>query len=63
MNTLEYPDLKPAGEIHVLDGDIERLECVDKMEWWFNVYSDGQCNNGVIHLSRCKYHFTLLSFT
>uniref|UniRef100_A0A671UK93 Sushi domain-containing protein n=1 Tax=Sparus aurata TaxID=8175 RepID=A0A671UK93_SPAAU len=53
VNTFEYPDLKPAGEIHVLDGDTERLECVDKMEWWFNNYSDGQCNNGIIHLSRC----------
>uniref|UniRef100_A0A671UM36 Sushi domain-containing protein n=1 Tax=Sparus aurata TaxID=8175 RepID=A0A671UM36_SPAAU len=65
VNTFEYPDLKPAGEIHVLDGDTERLECVDKMEWWFNNYSDGQCNNGIIHLSRCctKAQLAIVSIT
>ena len=56
VNTLEYPDLKPAGEIYLEDGNTVRLECVDRAEWWFNNYSDGECNNGIIHLSRCKYH-------
>ncbi|KAM8728666.1 complement factor H-related protein 3-like [Acanthopagrus schlegelii] len=53
VNTLEYPDLKPAGEIYLEDGETVRLECVDRAEWWFNNYSDGECDNGIIHLSRC----------
>ncbi|XP_073347933.1 complement factor H-related protein 3-like isoform X2 [Pagrus major] len=51
VNTLEYPDLKPAGVKYIADGEDVRLECVDK--WLFDNYSDGHCNNRIIHLSRC----------
>ncbi|XP_023251194.1 complement factor H-related protein 1-like, partial [Seriola lalandi dorsalis] len=62
LDTTEYPDLIPDGIKFIKDGDRVELKCVKKhWRWVSDHYSLVQCVNGTVELTRCKYHFKLIT--
>ncbi|XP_023153452.2 complement factor H-like isoform X1 [Amphiprion ocellaris] len=58
VDTNVYPQLKSVGVKYIKDGESERLECEDL--WLTDHFSQAQCTDGRVKLSRCCNRLELI---
>lgn len=62
MDTDENPALESVGVKFIRDGERVMLACEPRDHPWVNHYSVAQCTNTRMTLTKCKYHFKLITY-